>query len=297
MRVPLRLFVGVIVFTSAFASAIVLSSAEASAASLAGSWTSRIAGQGYTTSYLYFGGSTITKSYDTDLDLSVSGSDVTGTWTVYQESGPTTVDVSGSWDGMTFVMTAYLSWYYPDTTDGVFTLTVDGGSMTGSGSYLNVGVTVSGYFDLVKGTGILALGEFAAPIARAGAIGGVVGFIALVVPSPKPSPRRGQGRVGGSVQQTVPSDIRETNPGQIGPPEAGQPQGGAGMSWGPQDPTVWGGQGPPPAPRDWYSSVSQQPPQCPIHPGTFTTPHYSSPSDAGSWYCPHCKGYPWGRKV
>ena len=297
MRRVVRLFVGGIVFMSVFASVTVLLSSEASAAGLAGTWVSRIDGQGYTQSYLYFGGATITESFDTELDLSVSGSSVTGTWTVYQASGPTTVNVDGTFDGYTFLMNAYLGWDGVSYMVGEYALTVDGSSMTGTGSYLNVGVTIHGSFDLVRGSGLLGLGDLAAPLAVAGGIGGAVGAVAFVIPSPKPGMRPSAGRSGYVPPQPVPSDVRETYAGPIGPPEAAQPQGGVGMTWGSSDPTVWKGQGPPPAPKDWYSSISQQPPQCPNHPGTFTTPHYSGPTDAGSWYCPHCNGYPWGRKV
>ncbi len=297
MRKLVRLVVGSFVFMSLFASATVLLSSEASAASLAGTWTSRIDGEGYTQSYLYFGGSTITESFDTELDLSVSGSSVTGTWTVYQDSGPTTVDVEGTFDGTVFLMTAYLGWDGSGYMVGQYALTVSGDTMTGSGSYLNVGVTINGYFDLVKGAGLLGLGDLAAPMAVGGAAGGAVGAVALLVPSPKPGFRPGAGRAGYAPAQPVPSEVRETYAGPIGPPEPAQPQGGVGMTWGSPDPTVWKGQGPPPAPKDWYSNVSQQAPQCPMHPGTFTTPHYRDPTDAGSWYCPHCNGYPWGRKV
>lgn len=297
MRNVARILVASLLFVSMTASAVLMFSSEASAAGLAGTWTSRVDGKGYTQTYLYFGGSTITESFDADLELSVSGSDVSGTLTVYQNSGPTSVSVDGTFDGTTFIMTAHYSWYYADTGDGVYTLTVNGDQMTGSGSYLNVGVTITGYFDLVKGAGLLGLGDLAAPMAVAGAVGGVVGAVAFFVPSPKPGFRPGTGAPGYAPAPPVPSDVRETYSGPIGPPEPGQPMGGAGMSWGTSDPTVWKGPGPPPAPKDWYTSVSQQPPQCPVHPGTFTMPHYSGPTDAGSWFCPHCNGYPWGRKV
>jgi len=293
MRRVVRLFVGGIVFMSVFASVTVLLSSEASAAGLAGTWTSRIDGEGYTRSYLYFDGSTITDSEDAKLVVSSSGSDVAGTLTILSES----YSVTGTFDGTTFVMRLFWGWDGVTYCEGVYTLTVDGDRMYGSGSFVNVGVTIHGSFDLVKGGGLLGLGDLAAPLAVAGGIGGAVGAVAFVIPSPKPGMRPSAGRSGYVPAQPVPSDVRETYMGPIGPPEAGQPQGGVGMTWGSSDPTVWKGQGPPPAPKDWYSSVSQQPPQCPNHPGTFTTPHYSGPTDAGSWYCPHCNGYPWGRKV
>jgi hypothetical protein len=59
---------------------------------------------------------------------------------------------------------------------------------------------------------------------------------------------------------------------------------------------------PPPAgapfpPSEHFTKVSQTPPKCPFHPGTFLTPHFASgmPGEKGSWFCPVCNGYPWGQ--
>jgi len=64
------------------------------------------------------------------LDISVSGTNVSGTWSVYQDTGPTTVDVDGTFDGTTFMMTAYLDRDCVSYMQGMYTLTVDGDLMT-----------------------------------------------------------------------------------------------------------------------------------------------------------------------
>jgi hypothetical protein len=296
MRRVVNLFVGGILILSAVALATALLSTDASAASLSGTWVSRVDGKGYTTSYLYFGGSTITESMNTKLVLSTSGSSVTGTWIAYPDSGTTTIDVGGTFDGTVFTMTAYFSPYYADTSDGVFTLTVNGDQMTGSGTYLNAGVTIHGTFDLVRSGGVaLGLGEYSEVIAVGSGAAGAVGVIALLIPSPKPGFRPIQGQFVPNHVQLTPSVVSETNPyAPTGPPEPGQPQGGIGITYGAPDPTIWRGPGAPPPPREWFHSVSQQSPQCPQHQGTHTTSHFKDMDDPGSWYCPHCKGYPWG---
>jgi hypothetical protein len=120
-------------------------STNASAAAVDGTWTSRIDGEGYTLSYLYFDGSTITDSEDAQLVVSSSGSDVAGTLTTLSES----YSVTGTFDGTTFVMRLFWGWDGVTYCEGVYTLTVDGDRMYGSGSFVNVGVTINGYFDLV----------------------------------------------------------------------------------------------------------------------------------------------------
>jgi len=89
-----------------------------------------------------------------------------------------------------------------------------------------------------------------------------------------------------SVQSETPSPL-------IGPPEAGTPVGGAGLQYGIYPPAG----GPPFAPRDHFSKTSQEPPRCPHHHDIALVPHYfkSDGSDPGSWFCPKCSGYPWGR--
>jgi len=292
MRRVANLFVGGILILSAVALATALLSTDASAASLSGTWTSRVDGEGYTRSYLYFDGSTITDSSDAKLVVSSSGSDVAGTLTIQSES----YSVTGTFDGTTFVMRLFWGWDGVTYCEGVYTLTVDGDSMYGTGSFLNVGVTIHGTFDLVRSGGVaLGLGEYSEVIAVGTGAAGAVGVIALLVPSPKPGFRPASGRAVYGPPAPTPSVVSETNPyAPTGPPEPGQPQGGIGITYGSPDPTIWRGPGAPPPPRDWFHSVSQQSPQCPLHQGTHTTPHFKDMDDPGSWYCPHCNGYPWG---
>jgi hypothetical protein len=87
-----------------------------------------------------------------------------------------------------------------------------------------------------------------------------------------------------SVQTTTDSGL------PIGPPEAGTPVGGAGMQYGTPAPV-----GKPFPPRDHFKRVSQNPPRCPIHGDIALSPHFESAEDAGSWFCPRCNGYPWGK--
>ena len=277
--------------TAIFVSA---ASTNASAASVDGKWVSRISGEGYTQTYLYFGGSTITESFDTELDLSVSGNSVTGTWTVYQSSGATTVDVDGTINGDTFVMTAHFSWYYADTSDGVYTLTVNGDLMSGTGSYLNVGVTIYGTFDLKK-EGLFSVGGMAPVVSGVSISISIVAIVIAATAGAAP-------KTGFKPQTTyVPSPPSPYQPSQQWTTEVPQqpmsgdgttPVGGAGLQLPTPAPA-----GKPFAPRDHFTKVSQEPPRCPVHNGVALTPHYfrTDGTDPGSWYCPMCKNYPWGK--
>jgi hypothetical protein len=177
----------------------------------------------------------------------------------------------------------------------VYTLTVSGVRMTGSGSYLNVGVMIYGSFDLTTSgaLGGLTLAGGAAPAVSAVAI--VISIVAIVVASATvvipqgfqpqvmsaPSP---QYPYEPSVQTTTDSGL------PIGPPEAGTPVGGAGLQYATPAPV-----GKPFPPREHFTRVSQNPPRCPIHGDIALSPHFASAEDAGSWFCPRCNGYPWGK--
>jgi len=89
-----------------------------------------------------------------------------------------------------------------------------------------------------------------------------------------------------SVQTTTDNGL------PIGPPEAGTPVGGAGLQYPTSPPD-----GRPFPPRDHFMKTSQQPPRCPVHPDVALVPHYfrTDGSDPGSWYCPKCNLYPWGK--
>jgi hypothetical protein len=120
-------------------------STNASAATVDGTWVSRISGEGYTQTFPDSYGTIITRSYDAELVLSSSGSSVTGTLTVNSES----YSVTGSFYGDIFTMSLFWGWDGVSYCEGVYTITVTDDRMYGSGSYVNVGTTISGTFDLV----------------------------------------------------------------------------------------------------------------------------------------------------
>jgi hypothetical protein len=105
------------------------------------------------------------------------------------------------------------------------------------------------------------------------------GFRPQVMPAPSP-----QYPYQPSVQTTTDNGL------PIGPPEAGTPVGGAGLQYATPAPV-----GKPFPPRDHFTRVSQNPPRCPIHGDIALSPHFTSAEDAGSWFCPRCNGYPWGK--
>ncbi|MCJ7490515.1 MAG: hypothetical protein MUO87_10360 [Thermoplasmata archaeon] len=286
----MNLFVGGFVFLSVFAFATTLLSADASAASLSGTWVSRVDDSGYTQSYMGPYGGTITDSFDAELDLSTSDSSVTGTLTILSE----TYSVDGSFDGVTFVMSLSWGWDGVSMCEAVYTLTVDGDEMAGSGSYLNVGVTIYGTFDLKKsggsldldlGLGLDALVEYNQPITVV-VIGVAVAGLAVTALSVAPK------KLIAPRPAMQPSVVGETAWQMPGPPEDGTYLGGAGLQL-PVPPPA----GAPFPPSEHFTKVSQTPPQCPFHPGTFLTPHFASgmPGEKGSWFCPACNGYPWGQ--
>ena len=274
-------------------------STDVSAASVSGTWVSRVSGQGYVQRYMGPSGNTITDALDVTLVLSGTGSSITGTMTASQNGAPRTYEVDGSFDGTTFLMTAHFGWDGVSWLNPVYTLTVSGNQMSGSGSYLNVGVTIYGTFDLKKegGFGGLEVAGGMAPAISAVVI--AISIVAIVVASTPvkipPTPQGFQPQVisAPSPQYSYqPSVQTETPSSPIGPPEPGTSLGGAGISYGTSPP---GGR--PFAPRDHFSKTSQEPPRCPHHHDTALVPHYfkTDGSDPGSWFCPKCSGYPWGK--
>lgn len=128
----------------------------------------------------------------------------------------------------------------------------------------------------------------------------IISIVAIVIAStpvkipPAPQGFQPQVRSVPSPQYPYqPSVQTETPSFPIGPPEPGTSWGGAGISYGTSTPA--GGR--PLAPRDHFSKTSQEPPRCPHHPYFALVPHYfkTDGSDPGSWFCPKCNGYPWGR--
>jgi len=290
--------------TILFASAV---STNASAASVDGKWVSRVSGQGYTQTFPDPYGTIITRSYDAELVLSVSGSSVTGTLTVNSES----YSVSGNLYGDTFTMTLFWGWDGVSYCEGVYTLTVTGDEMYGSGSYLNVGVTIHGTFDLKK-AGLFAVGGITPVVSGVTITVSIIAIVIALVPAGVPmtalTPQTTQVPPGPplytpSQPQTTwappapplytPSQQWTTDvPSQPMSGDGTVSQGGIGLHYA-QPPTY----GRPAPPREHFTNVSQSPPRCPIHNGVALTPHYfkTDGTDPGSWYCSMCKNYPWGK--
>ena len=202
-------------------------SENASAASVDGSWTSRISGEGYTQTYLGPYGGTITNSYDADLDLSSSGSDVSGTLTVNSD----TFDVWGTFDGSTFMMTLQWGWDGVSYCQATYALTVDGDLMFGSGSYLNVGVTINGYFDLQQG-GLFAVGGINTVVSAIGIAIAIAAIVVAVTPAKSSKGARPGTGAAPYAQQPVPSQQWTTGTNPQPPfPGPGTPIGGVGLHY------------------------------------------------------------------
>ena len=281
-------------------------STDASAAGVSGTWVSRVAGQGYVQSYLGPSGTTVTDYLDAKLELSGTGSSITGTMTGWNNGVPRSYAVDGSFDGTTFLMTAHFGWDGVNWLTPVFPLTVSGNEMSGSGSYLNVGVTIHGTFDLKREggfSGFEVAGGMAPAISVLVIIISIVAIVVASTPVKIPPPQGFQPQVmsAPSPQYTYqPSVQTETPSSPIGPPEATHYMGGAGLGEG-SSYVAWKGTslpaGRPLPPRDHFMKTSQQPPRCPFHNDIALVPHTfrTDGSDPGSWFCPKCNGYPWGR--
>lgn len=274
---------------------------NASAESVSGTWVSRVSGEGYVQQDVIY-----RWHYDVELRLSQSGSYASGTieltllqvdlkvstyppWP-YELPQTTTYSVDGTVYGSAFEMTVY-------TGDlPTFTLEASGGFMTGSGSYYSAGALITGVFDLEKSggfglSGLTGLSEVT-PFVSVGVI--VVAVVTLVVVS---TPLR-LPLSPGTTSVPPPPAYEPSSQGTLEVP-ASMPSadgavsiGGVGLHLPPPPPG-----GKPLPPREHFSQTSQQPPMCPMHQGVALVAHYSRTdgSDPGSWFCPRCNGYPWGR--
>jgi len=132
--------------------ALVLSAlpSTASAAGVGGTWESRIPGEGYVQYYIGPYGQTVTDKFDVKLELTESGGEVTGTLESWGGAGYQVHNVWGYVSGSVFYMTADFGWDGVNYLTPTFPLTIDGNTMLGSGSYVNVGVTITGTFDVEK---------------------------------------------------------------------------------------------------------------------------------------------------
>ena len=149
------------------------------------------------------------------------------------------------------------------------------------------------------GRGLLGLGDLAAPLAVAGGMRDAVGVCGLrhTIAEARDAAKRRQ--VGICSPPAGPERREGDITGPIGPPEAAQPQGGVGMTWGSSDPTVWKGQGPAAGPQGLVlQRFPSRPPQCPDpsrRPSRRLTTAALRTRPRGT--APHSDGYPWGRKV
>jgi len=269
-------------------------STNASAASVDGDWVSRMPGKGYMQVYMGPYGSMITDYLDIELRLSQVGNTVSGTLTSDEDGYRQTFEVDGTVSGDTFYMTAHYGWDGVSNLNPVYTLTINGDEMQGTGSYLNVGVLITGTFDLKK-EGMFALGGVA-PVVSGGVI--AIGIISIVIAATAGAMPKTQGYkpqtmyVPPPPSPYQPSEQWTTDPGvQPITGETATPLGGAGLQYVTPPPIAR-----PLPPRQHYSN-SQQPPRCPIHGDAALVPHFSPEdmNDPGSWFCPKCKGYPWGK--
>jgi hypothetical protein len=170
---------------------------------------------------------------------------------------------------------------------GSIVLTVSGDSMYGSGTYTGGTIHYHYVIDLKRGGGIS--GVFGTNTAATVASSGFVAvFVLIIIVVLRPAHIPSTLRRPPSGRSYEPAETRETKEAPISYPEGGTPIGGAGITV-PPPPT-----GRPLPPKQHYANTPESP-RCPVHPDTPLVPHYRDSRDVGSWYCPKCKGYPWGR--
>jgi hypothetical protein len=212
-----------------------------------------------------------------------SGGDTDAWWYTFTGS----VDLSGNaqWLGGCLLAAGNMAYTYV----GVFHL--DG---TGSGTWSKVDMEHGTWS--VKKSGGLSLGfgsiSGVTPIVSVAVI--VVSIVVIVAvaaplrppivpgtPSAPPGPPAYQPSIVGETGTLVPSM-----------PDGAIPVGGVGLQYA-SPPSS----GKPLPPKDYFSKTSQNSPRCPIHGDVALVPHYfrTDGSDPGSWFCPRCDNYPWGR--
>ncbi len=231
--VQVRVLVLSMLVTGAMVLSALTFSSNASAAGVSGTWVSRIPGEGYSQTYIGPYGFTVTDYFDVELELTESGGVVFGTLRSWNSEGTQEFDVDGTVSGSVFYMTAYFGWDGVNYLTPTYTLTIDGSTMFGSGSYENVGVMITGTFDIEKeGFTFSGVGGLN-PIVSA--IGIALGIVAIVVAvSPPKAPKGVQPGMSASpyAQQQVPSQqwTTDTYLGHPGP-DVGVPVGGVGLHY------------------------------------------------------------------
>jgi hypothetical protein len=211
------------------------------------------------------------------------------------------VDSSGTanWRGGCMMASGNFDYTY------IGTINADG---TGSGTYSG---NEHGTWSVQKSdsdTSIdrLELGPIPLPmigLAGVGAIGAAVVIVTRRTRKSKRGFRPVQEKYPSQYHRPTPSEVRNTDDGR-NPSYSTRnmdPMGGAGITYGPEPariprpPADWDGKGPPP-PGVWYTKTRERPLQCPNHPGIYVQPIYDGGGDnQGAWYCPICRGYPWGK--
>jgi hypothetical protein len=289
-----------LVFSAGF-SLLALATANASAASVSGKWVSATPGEGL----IHW--DILSKRYcDCEMTLSQSGTAVSASISttirkvdVYSQNDPwhndvgktSTSQMAGVVQGNKLVFN--MSQFGADMS-GQIVVTVEGNRMYGNGTYIDAEVTIHYIFNL-KSEGTFGTLD-TNTVTVIASTGFVVIFIVIIVVVVRPvhipyTPT--VTKVSPYTPQYEPAEERTTGEVPFSYPEPATPVGGIGLSqgtpWGPQPP-----QGKPLPPKQHYANT-YEPPRCPIHPDTALTPHYMNQNDPGSWYCPRCNGYPWGR--
>src|SRR5271157_1749687 len=165
------------------------------------------------------------------------------------------------------------------------------GSLGSSGSGVPAGVTVAvSAVGIVSSVAAIVIASTASRIPRVHKQWGSPGSPSGSPGSPSGSPGSPSGSPSLDGWTSEPAVVTTNDTSTtVGSPEDITYLGGAGLS----QPTLFYPDGHPVPPRD-YSG--QQPPRCPIHPDVALAAHFSGTYDEpGSWYCPKCKGYPWGK--
>ncbi|MCK4756894.1 MAG: hypothetical protein KAS67_00415 [Thermoplasmata archaeon] len=202
-------------------------------------------------------------------------------------------------------MTGSGEYTYPATQSSIdYIVNLEGGSSGGDdGSSSYDGGSSSGD----EGTGLPDM-DFLAPLAATlGFFGGLVGLGASSRPSPRLSNLRQAGHTrrppqiysrqlgGGGTTYSEPGDARMSDEGQpYGYPissEGAKPISGVGV----HTPSRLDSNGNPRPPRDYPGDASEHP-WCGICGNARLQAHYTlKDGDPGSWYCPNCKTYPYGK--
>ncbi len=292
---------------------LILASSPASA-QVVGTWSSTPGADGYFDD-------TWPADYHYDATLVLYG-DGTGTFETYCTD---VTNVQSGWEGAYGMLgkTTSISISYTESGSNVnlnlagypHSVSVSGGQMTGSGTYVDgSGSSNHWTIDLTFGGGggsgsLGGLPSITGIAIAVAAAGGIFGTMASLVPPPSHTPLPPEPRVRPNPHQFYgtggtrtygpsygPGDERQfaVEAGPIQP--GGLPIGGAGISV-----PIEYVNGVPVRPRQWPKTYG---PACPVH-GTPCTPRYSSDVDyPGDWFCQQCfnegrwapRGFPWGVK-